>query len=54
MEINTRQDFILDLIFSREPVMKNNVEMRELFKHGNEFCCEHRIITCDIVVKVLT
>ena len=47
------QDSILDLIFSSEPGMINYVEMRQLFGYGHEFYSDHRIITCDIVVKVL-
>ena len=48
----TRQDSILNLIFSSEHGIIYNVEMGELFGYVRKFYNDHRIIICDRVVKV--
>ena len=44
---NTREDAVLDLIFSSEPGMIDNLEVREKFGEGFETYSDHRIITYD-------
>ena len=49
MKDNTRDDAVLDLIFSSEPGMTENVDVREKFREGFEKYSDHRIITFDMI-----
>ena len=48
---NTREDAILDLIFSSEPGMIDNVKIREKFGEGYEHSSDHRIVLFDMILQ---
>ena len=48
---NTREDAVLDLIFSSEPGMIDNLVVREKFGEGFETYSDHRIITYDMILR---
>ena len=50
---NTRDDAELDLIFSSEPGIMENLDVRETFGEGFEMYSDHRIINFDIIIRTL-
>ena len=46
---NTREDAVLDLIFSSEPGMIDNLDVREKFGEGFKTYSDHIIITYDMI-----
>ena len=48
---NTRNDAVLDLIFSSEPGMIENLDVREKYGEGFEKYSDHRIITFDMILR---
>ena len=50
MKDNTKDDAVLDLIFSSEPGMIDNLDVRETFGEGCEKYSDHRIITFDMIL----
>ena len=50
MKVNTR-DAVLDLIFSSEPGMIENFDVREQFGERFKKYSDHRIITFDMIFR---
>ena len=48
---NTREDAVLDVNFSSEPGMIDNLDIREKFGEGFKTYSDHRIITYDMILR---
>ena len=51
MKDNTRDDAVFDLIFSYEPGMIKNLDVKEKFGEGFEKYSDHSIITLDMILS---
>ena len=54
MKDNTRDDAVWDLIFSSEPRMIENLDVREKFGEGFKKYSDHRITTFDMILRTET
>ena len=50
----TRKESALDLVFSSEPGMMDDLEVREEFREGNEHQSDHRVILFQMNLKPVT